>query len=173
MASQPAKSPLPEDESKHAEPTDTASLGGKGETLTYSATRSIDPVAERRIVWKFDLRILPLLAVMYLFNSLDKSNMGNAKTAGLVEDLNLKGNQYNILLSVSPLRVTRKSRTDDTGLLHSVRTDSSILGTPRQEVRSIPSPSRNDGGLWLDDSFNCCGEELLGPVCHQMVPRHV
>jgi len=45
--------------------------------------QSIDPVAERSLVWKFDLRILPVLAVMYLFNSLDKSNLGNAKTAGL------------------------------------------------------------------------------------------
>jgi hypothetical protein len=45
--------------------------------------QSIDPQAERSIVWKFDLRILPVLAVMYLFNSLDKSNLGNAKTAGL------------------------------------------------------------------------------------------
>lgn len=35
-------------------------------------TRAIDPAAERRLVWKFDLRILPVLAVMYLFNSLDK-----------------------------------------------------------------------------------------------------
>jgi hypothetical protein len=45
--------------------------------------QSIDPAAERSLVWKFDLRILPVLAVMYLFNSLDKSNLGNAKTAGL------------------------------------------------------------------------------------------
>ncbi|KAH7161593.1 putative MFS transporter [Dactylonectria macrodidyma] len=72
----------------------------KGELTNISASQSIDPVLERRTVWKFDLRILPLLAVMYLFNSLDKSNMGNAKTAGLVDDLRLVGNQYNILLSV-------------------------------------------------------------------------
>jgi hypothetical protein len=43
----------------------------------------IDSRAESKLVWKFDLRILPVLAVMYLFNSLDKSNLGNAKTAGL------------------------------------------------------------------------------------------
>lgn len=42
----------------------------------------IDRKAERALVWKFDLRILPLLALMYLFNALDKSNLGNAKTAG-------------------------------------------------------------------------------------------
>jgi hypothetical protein len=45
--------------------------------------QSLDSAAERSLVWKFDLRILPVLAVMYLFNSLDKSNLGNAKTAGL------------------------------------------------------------------------------------------
>lgn len=43
----------------------------------------IDPRAEKSLVWKFDLRLLPVLAIMYLFNSLDKSNLGNAKTAGL------------------------------------------------------------------------------------------
>lgn len=32
----------------------------------------IDPVAEKKLLWKFDLRVLPVLAVMYLFNSLDK-----------------------------------------------------------------------------------------------------
>lgn len=105
MESSEVKAHPAEDKSKHVDPTDAISLGEKAEGLTYSAMRSIDPVAERRIVWKFDLRVLPLLAVMYLFNSLDKSNMGNAKTAGLVEDLNLKGNQYNILLSVGPPQV--------------------------------------------------------------------
>ncbi|KAL3489562.1 major facilitator superfamily domain-containing protein [Aspergillus germanicus] len=62
--------------------------------------QSLDSAAERSLVWKFDLRILPVLAVMYLFNSLDKSNLGNAKTAGLEETLNLKGNQYNLILSI-------------------------------------------------------------------------
>ncbi|KAF2093157.1 putative MFS transporter [Rhizodiscina lignyota] len=61
---------------------------------------TIDPKAERRLLWRFDLRILPILAVMYLFNSLDKANLGNAKTAGLEKSLGLKDNQYNIILSV-------------------------------------------------------------------------
>jgi hypothetical protein len=39
---------------------------------TGEVLATIDPVAERKLVWKFDLRILPVLAVMYLFNSLDK-----------------------------------------------------------------------------------------------------
>lgn len=40
----------------------------------------IDKKAERKLLWKFDLRILPLLTMMYLFNALDKANMGNAAT---------------------------------------------------------------------------------------------
>jgi MFS family permease len=61
----------------------------------------IDPIAERRLVWKIDLRLLPVLAVMYLFNSLDKSNLGNAKTAGLEADLGMKGtNKYSLILSI-------------------------------------------------------------------------
>ncbi|KAK6419296.1 hypothetical protein LTR81_007627 [Elasticomyces elasticus] len=75
-----------------------------GEIFTISES------AERALLWKFDLRILPLLAVMYLFNALDKSNLGcvlpttfaiNAKTGGLEKSLGMEGtNQYNILLSI-------------------------------------------------------------------------
>jgi len=50
---------------------------------TTIASVDIDSHAERALVRKFDLRLLPVLACMYLFNSLDKSNLGNAKTAGL------------------------------------------------------------------------------------------
>jgi MFS family permease len=61
---------------------------------------TIDAKKERAVVWKLDLHLLPLLAIMYLFNSLDKSNMGNAKTAGLAKDLHLMGLQYNTILSI-------------------------------------------------------------------------
>lgn len=55
---------------------------------------------EKKLVWKFDLKILPVLAVMYLFNSLDKSNLGNAKTHGLEHDLHMVGQDYNLVLSL-------------------------------------------------------------------------
>lgn len=69
----------------------------------YASAASVfvmDAKEEKKLVWKFDTRVLPVLAVMYLFNSLDKSNLGNAKTAGLEKSLNLTGNQYNVILSV-------------------------------------------------------------------------
>lgn len=59
-----------------------------------------DHHAERALCRKFDIRLLPVLALMYLFNALDKGNLGNAKTAKFDIDLGFKGNQYNIILSV-------------------------------------------------------------------------
>lgn len=71
-----------------------------GELRTLSASFTIDPVVEKRVVWKIDIRVLPTLAFMYLCNALDKGNLGNAKTAGLEETLNLKSNDYNLLLMI-------------------------------------------------------------------------
>lgn len=59
-----------------------------------------DHAAERALCRKFDFRLLPFLAIMYLFNALDKGNLGNAKTDHMDTDLHFRGDQYNILLSV-------------------------------------------------------------------------
>lgn len=55
---------------------------------------------EKRLALKFDFRILPMLALMYLFNALDKGNLGNAKTDGMDKDLKFKPGQYNTMLSI-------------------------------------------------------------------------
>ncbi|KAI5456668.1 major facilitator superfamily domain-containing protein [Mariannaea sp. PMI_226] len=59
-----------------------------------------DEAETRRILRKVDYRIVPALAVMYLISFIDRSNIGNAKVAGMNEDLGLSGSQYNIALSV-------------------------------------------------------------------------
>ncbi|KAH8811017.1 major facilitator superfamily domain-containing protein [Xylogone sp. PMI_703] len=66
----------------------------------FETARVVDHAAERRLCRKFDIRILPVLAIMYLFNALDKGNLGNAQTAGLSKDLNFSGNQYNDIVSI-------------------------------------------------------------------------
>ncbi|KAF7553142.1 hypothetical protein G7Z17_g3851 [Cylindrodendrum hubeiense] len=58
----------------------------------------IDPEAERSYVRKLDLYLLPFLSLMYFFNAVDRSNLGNSKTDGLEEDLNFTGNQYSLLI---------------------------------------------------------------------------
>ena len=50
--------------------------------------------------WRSWHRLLPLLSLMYFFNSLDRSNLGNAKTDGIDKDLHLVGNQYTVILAV-------------------------------------------------------------------------
>lgn len=59
-----------------------------------------DHHAERSLCRKFDYRLLPVLTLMYLFNALDKGNLGNAKTNHLESDLHFRKNDYNIVLSV-------------------------------------------------------------------------
>ncbi|KAI1431253.1 major facilitator superfamily transporter [Xylaria sp. CBS 124048] len=62
----------------------------------------LDAAAERALCRKFDFRLLPILAIMYLFNALDKGNLGNAQTAGLSKDLHFKPGQYNLIVVFAP-----------------------------------------------------------------------
>ncbi|CAK7212875.1 hypothetical protein SBRCBS47491_001612 [Sporothrix bragantina] len=63
------------------------------------APQEHDPAVVRRFLWKCDIRLIPCLGLMYLLNSLDRANLGNAKTDGLEKDLGLVGNQYNQILT--------------------------------------------------------------------------
>ncbi|RDW63281.1 MFS general substrate transporter-13 [Coleophoma cylindrospora] len=57
-----------------------------------------DPIIEKKLVRKFDLIILPLLSVIYFTHSLDRANLGNAKTDGFEKDIGLGANQYSLIL---------------------------------------------------------------------------
>ncbi|KAF3910959.1 hypothetical protein AA313_de0200207 [Arthrobotrys entomopaga] len=60
----------------------------------------IDPEAERRLVRKLDWHIPPLVGFLFLLSFLDRSNIGNAKIAGMADDLELTGNRYSWLLTI-------------------------------------------------------------------------
>ncbi|KAI0108863.1 major facilitator superfamily domain-containing protein [Nemania sp. FL0031] len=70
------------------------------ENVAEETAHIVDAAAERALCRKFDFRLLPILAVMYLFNALDKGNLGNAQTAGLSEDLNFAPGQYNLIVGI-------------------------------------------------------------------------
>ncbi|KAI0126345.1 major facilitator superfamily domain-containing protein [Xylariales sp. AK1849] len=53
---------------------------------------------EKSYVRKLDFYLLPFLSLMYFFNSVDRSNLGNAQTGGLGKDLGFVGNQYSLLI---------------------------------------------------------------------------
>ncbi|GAW01821.1 MFS general substrate transporter [Lentinula edodes] len=56
---------------------------------------------ERKLWRKIDLRLMPILCVIYLMSFMDRGNIGNAKLQGLETQLKLTGNRYNIALSPS------------------------------------------------------------------------
>lgn len=61
---------------------------------------AIDAVAEKKLLRKLDLYIVPLVMLLYLFSFLDRVNIGNARLYGLEEDLGLVGNQYQAAVSL-------------------------------------------------------------------------
>ncbi|KAH8904692.1 MFS general substrate transporter [Coniochaeta sp. PMI_546] len=54
----------------------------------------------KKILRKMDLRLIPMLALLYLLSFLDRGNIGNAKIEGLQEDLGMSPDQYNWCLTV-------------------------------------------------------------------------
>lgn len=61
---------------------------------------SFDPKDEKKLLRKFDWRIMPLFCAAYFFSALDRSNIGNAQVAGLGEDLGLSSRQYSNAVSL-------------------------------------------------------------------------
>ncbi|OCL10656.1 MFS general substrate transporter [Glonium stellatum] len=62
------------------------------------ASLHIDGVAEISCLRKLDIFLLPFLSLMYFFNSVDRSNLGNAKTDSMDKDLGFVGEQYSLLI---------------------------------------------------------------------------
>ncbi|WWD16921.1 hypothetical protein CI109_101353 [Kwoniella shandongensis] len=55
---------------------------------------------EKRLVRKIDRHLLPMLWIMYVFNYLDRTNIGNAKVGGMEADLKLSSSDYSLVLSI-------------------------------------------------------------------------
>ncbi|KAI1818417.1 MFS general substrate transporter [Poronia punctata] len=55
---------------------------------------------ERKLLWRLDLVLIPWLCLLYLLAFLDRTNIGNAKVAGLTDDLGLSLGEYNITLTI-------------------------------------------------------------------------
>lgn len=57
------------------------------------------PDEEQKVRRKLDTRLVLFVALLYLLSFLDRSNIGNAKVAGLTEDLRMSDNQFEWLLT--------------------------------------------------------------------------
>ena len=72
----------------------------KLEAMNDTSGTHIDPVAEKKLLRKLDIRVLPPLFVLFLLAFLDRTNIGNARIQGLTQDLKMVGPDYNIALFV-------------------------------------------------------------------------
>ncbi|QKX59346.1 uncharacterized protein TRUGW13939_06480 [Talaromyces rugulosus] len=61
---------------------------------------TIDPAIEKRVLRKLDRRVPIITGFLYLLAFLDRSNIGNAKIAGMETDLSLNGGAYAWLLTI-------------------------------------------------------------------------
>lgn len=59
---------------------------------------------DRKLVWRLDMMLIPWLCLLYLMAFLDRTNIGNAKIAGLVqpkpEGIGISTSQYNSSLTI-------------------------------------------------------------------------
>jgi hypothetical protein len=60
------------------------------------AQPSYDKRTERETVRKLDMLLVPVTCMIYLLSFLDRANLGNARVAGLQEQLELTERQYQI-----------------------------------------------------------------------------
>ncbi|KAK7738294.1 hypothetical protein SLS63_002629 [Diaporthe eres] len=66
------------------------------EGTTLDSFKHLD---EKAILHKMDLRLIPMLSLLYLLSFLDRGNIGNAKIEGLQEDLGMRSYEYNWCLT--------------------------------------------------------------------------
>lgn len=110
----------------------------------YSSDGPIDPKAESRLVRKLDFVIFPTFFVIYMMSFLDRINISNARIQGMVAELDLVGNRFNVALFVSlqqiKARYTIPEADSCTDLLHLLHSPGSTLQHAHQKISAFPVP---------------------------------
>lgn len=60
----------------------------------------VDPVVSKRVLRKLDMYILPFLCVTYALQFIDKTSLGYSSVYGIIDDNNLKGQDYSWASSI-------------------------------------------------------------------------
>ncbi|KAF5485104.1 MFS transporter prlL [Colletotrichum siamense] len=83
------------------EANDQKELGNQPEHIeTSGPTITWTEEEEKALVKKIDLFLMPTIWLMYLLSYMDRTNIGNAKIAGMADDIGLSSSQYSIVLVV-------------------------------------------------------------------------
>ncbi|CAK7207189.1 hypothetical protein SEUCBS139899_009997 [Sporothrix eucalyptigena] len=63
-------------------------------TAHHGGGPPVDPALDRRVRWKLDFYILPVISSVYFFASMGRSDLANAKVAGMQLELGLSAQAY-------------------------------------------------------------------------------
>lgn len=80
--------------------TNTPSRRLEAPELVRNMTQEQRQHAEKTLIRKIDLRLMPALILMYILNYLDRNNIASARLAGLQDDLALTSAQYETCVSI-------------------------------------------------------------------------
>jgi hypothetical protein len=91
----------------------TMSEDAKSETFISATSTSDDPIAryqalpekrareiERRVLRKIDLRILPIIVLIYILNYLDRNSITQARLYGIQKDAHVEGAMWQTAISI-------------------------------------------------------------------------
>ncbi|KAJ3518763.1 hypothetical protein NM688_g9394 [Phlebia brevispora] len=98
--STPTLAGLSSPSSEYVKENDSARVN---QTRVIELELSVDPSTEldSAVWWKIDLWILPVATLIFFLSFLDRSNIGNARVAGLQKQLNMTDYQYTVALTVT------------------------------------------------------------------------
>ncbi|KAF2871393.1 major facilitator superfamily domain-containing protein [Massariosphaeria phaeospora] len=100
---------IPTDSAKHDVVADDKIEDVREKTSSSDAEKEVavldaeyDEQEAKRVLKKVDFRLVPLLSLLYLISFIDRSNIGNARIAGLEDDLKMNKNslQYNTAVTL-------------------------------------------------------------------------
>jgi MFS family permease len=92
------------------EESETQTEKGRQEQVTsLTQVASFSKELEAKVRRKLDFNIIPLILVVYMLSVLDRSNVGNARIAGMSTDLHLIGNRYDWLLTIFYIPCTARN----------------------------------------------------------------
>ncbi|KIJ14037.1 hypothetical protein PAXINDRAFT_13153 [Paxillus involutus ATCC 200175] len=95
----PTSNTSPEGECYPEAPPQKKEIYGSKERMEHNVAAPALTVAQETKLWRrIDLRLLPVITLIYLLCSMDRGNIGNATLEGLLTQLNLTGNKFNIAL---------------------------------------------------------------------------
>ncbi|KAI1609838.1 retrograde regulation protein 2 [Exophiala viscosa] len=70
------------------------------ERMHWGALSEEELAIEKKLRFRIDAIVMPLVILVYLMNYIDRNNYAAARLQGLEKDLNLKGDQYQVGLSI-------------------------------------------------------------------------